>query len=72
MSYRWIFVVHGGIDGYSRLPVYLKCSTTNTSGEVLKYTSLRLLVLMEIHSKFDLIWGAKISGLLNICGLCSM
>ena len=30
-------VVHGGIDGFSRLPVYLKASTNNTSGTVLNH-----------------------------------
>ena len=29
--------MHGGIDGYSRLPVFLKCSTTNTAEKVLEY-----------------------------------
>ena len=28
---RWRFITHGGIDGYSRLIVYLKCSTNITS-----------------------------------------
>ena len=28
---RWRFVVHGGIDGYSRMIVYLECSTNNRS-----------------------------------------
>ena len=28
---RWKFVTHGGIDGYSRLIVFLKCSTNNRS-----------------------------------------
>ena len=32
---RWRFVIHGGIDGYSRLIVYLKCSTNNFSSTVL-------------------------------------
>jgi hypothetical protein len=26
---RWRLVVHGGVDGYSRLPVYLHCSNNN-------------------------------------------
>jgi hypothetical protein len=26
---RWRFVIHGGIDGYSRMITYLKCSTNN-------------------------------------------
>lgn len=32
---RWKFVVHGGIDGFSRLIVYLSCSTNNKSSTVL-------------------------------------
>ena len=31
---RWRFVIHGGIDGYSRL-VYLHCSTNNKSATVM-------------------------------------
>ena len=31
---RWGFVVHGGIDGYSRKIVYLKCSTNNRATTV--------------------------------------
>ena len=30
----WGFVIHGGIDGYSRLIVFLKCSTNNRSETV--------------------------------------
>lgn len=26
---RWRFITHGGIDGYSRLIVYLKCGGNN-------------------------------------------
>ncbi|XP_033120218.1 uncharacterized protein LOC117119501, partial [Anneissia japonica] len=26
---RWGFIIHGGVDGFSRLPVYMKCSTNN-------------------------------------------
>ena len=33
---RWGFVVHGGVDGYSRLVVYLYCSTNNRSDTVLE------------------------------------
>ena len=32
---RWRFVIHGGIDGYSQLPVYLKASTNNQADTVL-------------------------------------
>lgn len=31
---RWRFVVHGGIDGYSRTIVYLSCATNNSSHTV--------------------------------------
>ena len=31
----WGFVIHGGIDGFSRLIVSLKCSTNNRSDTVL-------------------------------------
>ncbi|XP_028412589.1 uncharacterized protein LOC114535486 [Dendronephthya gigantea] len=26
---RWRLVIHGGVDGYTRVPVYLKCSDNN-------------------------------------------
>ena len=32
----WSLVVHGGIDGYSRLPVYLRCSDNNRSQTLLE------------------------------------
>ena len=32
---RWRFVVHGGIDGYSRVAVYVNCSTNNKATTVL-------------------------------------
>ena len=32
---RWRFVIHGGIDGYSRTITYLKCSTNNEASTVL-------------------------------------
>lgn len=32
----WRFVVHGGIDGFSRLPVYLKVNTNNKAETVLE------------------------------------
>ena len=34
---RWRFVIHGGIDGYSRLVVYLECCTNNKAGTVLNF-----------------------------------
>lgn len=35
ISRRWRIVVHGGIDGFSRLIVYLNCATNNRSATVL-------------------------------------
>ena len=32
---KWRFVIHGGIDGFSRLVTYLHCSTNNRSDTVL-------------------------------------
>ena len=32
---RWRMVIHGGIDGFSRLIVYMKCATNNTASTVL-------------------------------------
>ena len=34
---RWRFVIHGGIDGYSRMIVYLQCSTNNKAESVFSY-----------------------------------
>jgi hypothetical protein len=33
---RWRLVIHGGVDGYSRLPVYLSCSNNNYASTVLQ------------------------------------
>lgn len=33
---KWKFVIHGGIDGYSRMIVYLKCNNDNRATTVLK------------------------------------
>ena len=33
---KWRIVIHGGIDGYSRLPVYLRASDNNRSETVLE------------------------------------
>ena len=32
---RWKFVIHGAVDGYSRLVTFLKCSTNNRASTVL-------------------------------------
>lgn len=33
---RWRLVIHGGIDGYSRLVVFLHCSDNNMATTVLE------------------------------------
>ncbi|MGH0148118.1 UNVERIFIED_CONTAM: hypothetical protein FKN15_071003 [Acipenser sinensis] len=36
-SYRWCIVIHGGIDGFSRLIVYLKDATNTRAPTVLEH-----------------------------------
>ena len=36
LFYSWRFVVHGGIDGFSRVIVFLACSTNNRASTVLQ------------------------------------
>lgn len=43
---RWKFVTHAGIDGYSRLIVYLKCSTNNRASTVYE---LFLEAVLQYH-----------------------
>ena len=33
--FRWRFVIHGAIDGYSRMIVYLQCNANNCAATVL-------------------------------------
>ena len=33
---RWQFVIHGGVDGYSRMIVYLQCATDNAAATVVQ------------------------------------
>ena len=35
LNHRWRIVIHGGIDGYSRIPVYLRASNNNRATTVL-------------------------------------
>ena len=35
LHFRWRMVIHGGIDGFTRIPVFLKCSTNNRADTVL-------------------------------------
>lgn len=34
-SFRWRFVIHAGIDGYSRLPTYILVASDNTKATAL-------------------------------------
>lgn len=43
MFFRWNLVVHGGIDGHTRLIVYLKCSGNNQASTV--FTSFEEAVI---------------------------
>ena len=36
VPFRWRFIVHGGIDGFSRFIVFLYCATDNRSETVLQ------------------------------------
>ncbi|CAH3193803.1 unnamed protein product [Porites evermanni] len=45
---RWRIVIHGGIDGFSRIPVYLKASNNN------KALSTVLSCFREIVSEYGL------------------
>lgn len=47
LYFRWRIVVHGGIDGYSRMPVFLKASDNNRASTVLE-------VFREAVSEFGL------------------
>ena len=35
--FRWRLVIHGGVDGYSRMPVYLRCANNNRAQTVLMH-----------------------------------
>ena len=35
-TFRWKLIVHGGLDGYSRLVVYLKCADNNRACTVMQ------------------------------------
>ena len=46
---RWRFVVHGGIDGYSRTIVFLECANNNRASTVI----FQLLKVLSIHTDFQ-------------------
>ena len=44
---RWRIIIHGGIDGFSRIPVFLKASNNNRASTVLQ-------LFMEAVSEYGL------------------
>ena len=36
LNNRWKLVIRGGVDGFSRIPVYLRCSGNNLASNVLE------------------------------------
>ena len=70
---RWRFVIQGGIDGFSRLIVYLSCSTNNLAATVhalLQFADDTTAVLadtssaerlFELLNKFEILSRLKIN-----------
>ena len=58
MHCRWRFVVHAGIDGYSRLPVYCHCSTDNRAQTVLQLF-LGAADMYDLPSRVRCDWGTE-------------
>ena len=46
-----IFVIHGGIDGYSRLIVYLRCSNKNRAATVLSLLQDQSINIWDLPSR---------------------
>ena len=77
---RWKFIVHGGVDGFSRLVVFLNLSYNNRADTVLKYfqqavskwgipAGVRYIIYGSIHCKFVVIYICflrSVHGLENI------
>ena len=63
---RWRIVIHGGIDGYSRLPVYLTASSNNRASTVL----IAFWVLysnMDCHHELSVTVEERMLEYLNSC-----
>lgn len=48
---RWGFVIHGCIDGFSRIITFLRCSTNNRSDTVMSYF-VRFTILCTGRSRW--------------------
>ena len=64
---KWRFVVHGCVDGFSRLPVFLSCSTNNTAATVYSLFIKAVQELGLYHQESDVIRDLKMWMLSNIC-----
>ena len=55
---RWRFVVHGGIDRYSKMITYLKCANNNRASTVAESFDIAISN-MEFKLEFDLTMVVK-------------
>jgi len=63
---KWRFVIHGCVDGYSRIPVYLACRDNNQADTVLQLF-LKAVVEWGLPSRIRSDKGEKMLMLLSIC-----
>ena len=45
------FIIHGGIDGYSRMVVYLQCNTNGKAESVLTFSGRQLICIVCMPSR---------------------
>ena len=59
--YRWTFVIHGGINGFSRLIVYLGCSTNNRASTMFQF--FEQAVQTHVHNqRIERLWRNLFAG----------
>ena len=63
---RWRIVVHGGIDGYCRLPIFIKASNNNRANTVLQ-CFLNAVECMVCHLGYK---RTKVEKTLQCLGTC--
>lgn len=62
LKFRWRLVIHGGIDGFSRMIVFFKCSTNNLASTVLD-------CFIQVARFYDLpsrVWSDKGGGNVDV------